>query len=277
MTCTPQVLAIIAGKGTYPLELAASAKRQGVSRIVAVAFKKETDSGIESLVDEVHWVPLGRLQDVLDVLERCDAKCAVMAGQLSPTALFRVRLDGRALALLKRLRARNAETIFGAVGEELRQIGVELLPAHVFMESNMIAPGVLTSRKPNEQEQADIELGLNVAKTISGLNIGQTVIVKEGTVLAVEALEGTDEAIERAGRLGGEGCVIVKVAKAQQDMRFDIPVVGKHTVKMLKAIGASVLAVEARRCIFLDRDKVVGEANKLGIAIAAVEVLDSDE
>ncbi len=267
----PDSLAIIAGNGSYPTQLAKSARHQGVSRLFAVAFKKETEGAIAEVVDEVAWVRLGSLQDLLGAIQKSGIKHAVMAGQLTPTSLYHVRFDTRALALLSRLKERNAHSIFGAVAEELLQIGVQLLPAHMFMQTSMLQPGLITKRPPTEQEQSDILLGRRVAKATSSLNVGQTVVIKEGTILAVEAFEGTDDTIKRAAKLGGPGVVVVKVAKPGHDMRFDIPVVGRHTIKLLKKTRASVLAVEAGRTILLDRDKVVAEADKLGITLTAVE------
>lgn len=267
----PQSLGIIAGNGVYPILLAESARRQGVKRLFAVAFKKETDRAIEKRVDRTQWVSLGQLGAMLEAFKASGVKHAVMAGQITPTHLFRIRMDKRMFALLRRLETRNAETIFSAVADELRAVGVELLAASRFMESHMPEPGVITSRAPTEEERKDIELGLGVARVTSGLDIGQTVIVKQGTILAVEAFEGTDAAIKRAGKLGGPGAVVVKAAKPGHDMRFDIPVIGLHTIKLLKKIKAAALAVEAGRTILLERDKIVESANETGLSVIAVE------
>ena len=272
----PEALGIIAGKGVYPRLLADSARKQGVKRLVAVAFRKETDPVLEKYVDQVYWLYLGQLNALLDAIRASGVKQVVMAGQITPTHLFRLRMDASMLSLLARLRVRNAETIFGAVGDELKKIGVELRPASLFMEQAMPEAGQLSRRPPTEQEMTDIALGLKVAKTTSGLDIGQTVVIKNGTILAVEAFEGTDAAIARAGELGGSGVVVVKVAKRGHDMRFDIPVVGEHTMKSLRRIKAAVLAVEARRTILLDRDVVMAEANRQNLCVMAVAVDDSE-
>ncbi len=271
----PTALGMIAGKGVYPLELARSARAQGVKRLFAVAFKGETERSLEKLVDEVRWLYVGQLEAMLEAFRASGVNRAVMVGQITPTHLFRVRPDRAMLNLLGSLKQRNAETIFTAVGNELRKVGVELSPASLFMESAMPEPGQLSARAPDADEQADIELGLEVAKATSGLDIGQTVIIKRGTVLAVEAFEGTDEAILRAGKVGGKGGVVVKVAKRGHDMRFDIPVVGMHTFKILKKAGISTLAVEAGRTILLERDRLIVEADRLGIAFTAVPTEDS--
>jgi UDP-2,3-diacylglucosamine hydrolase len=267
----PEALAIIAGKGAYPRVLAQSARAQGIRRLAVLAFRGETDPVIETLADEVRWIHVGQLGAFFDALQGFGIRDAVMAGQITPSNLFRVRMDGPMLKLLARLPVRNAETIFGAAGEELRARGIELRPASLFMEGAMPPPGRLGARAPTEAEQADIALGFRVAKTTSGLDIGQTVVLKAGTILAVEAFEGTDEAIRRGGELGGPGVVVVKTAKASHDMRFDIPVVGEHTLRVLRRVKAAALAVEAGRTILLDRGALVAAADEIGLAFVAVD------
>ena len=267
----PDTLGIIAGKGVYPRTLAKSARAQGVKKIIAVAFRKETDPVVEKVADQVHWMAVGELGKLLDAFERSGVHHVVMAGQITPTHLFRVRVDKTMRELLRNLERRNADTIFSAVGDALRDRGIELGPASMFMEQAMPGPGVLTRLKPNEQIESDIQLGLDVAKTTSGLEIGQTVVIKEGTILAVEAFEGTDKAIKRAGKLGGAGSVVVKVAKAGHDMRFDIPVIGLRTLKSLKRAKAAALALEAHRTIILEQDKVIEQADRQGLCITVVQ------
>jgi DUF1009 family protein len=268
----PQTLGLIAGKGAYPRLLAESAKRQGVAHVFAVAFRKETDPVIERHADRVAWIHLGQFGRMLDALRQSGVKHAVMAGQITPTHLFRLRLDAKAVELLRRLTVRNAETIFGAVGAELQALGIDLLPASSFMEAHMPPAGVLSRRGPTEGERRDIEMGLRAARMTSGLDIGQTVVVKNGTILAVEAFEGTDAAIRRAAKLGGPGLVVVKVPKRGHDMRFDIPVVGVETMKLLRKVKAAALAVQAGRAILLEREKVVAAADAMGLCLIAVNV-----
>jgi len=268
----PESFALIAGKGVYPLLLARSARRQGVKRIFAIAFRHETDPAIGDLVDDIRWLPLGRFAAMLAALKESGMTCAVLAGLIAPTHLFRIQPDAKALALLRALPRKNAHTIFGAVAEELGRIGLHVLPASLFMEDHMPAAGVLSRRPPDPAERRDIELGLHVADLTSGLNIGQTVVVKDGTVLAVEAFEGTDETIRRGGRLGGPGAVVVKVAKRGHDMRFDIPAIGLTTLKELRKIKARALAVQEGRAILLERDKVVAAADRMGLCLTAVPV-----
>ena len=264
-------LLVIAGKDDYPLLLAQSAREQGVRRLVAIAFRGETQRAIARYADEVRWLHLGQMRPFMDALAQSGIRHAVMAGQITPTSLFNVRFDREAWTLLSGLKERNAHTIFGAIGDRIRSLGIELLPAYLFMESSMPAPGLIGTRRPTEPERADIELGLRVAKAVSGIEIGQTVVVKNGTILAVEAFEGTDATIQRAGRLGGRGIVVVKVAKQGHDMRFDIPVIGERTLKTLRKARAAVLAVEARRTLLLDRARLSRFADARGLCLIAVE------
>ncbi len=271
---TPTFLIIIAGKGVYPRLLAESARAQGVQRIFALAFYGETHPDIARYTDRATWVKVGRLTDFLEALRSFrseGADHAVMVGQITPTLLFHARPDKAMFALIRDLKKRNAETICGAVGEAIAAIGIQLQPAHLFMESAMPEPGVLSAAAPDQRQSEDIALGLLAARAVSELDIGQTVVVKAGTILAVEAFEGTDRTILRASRLGGRGCVVVKVAKQNHDMRFDIPVVGLRTMKTLKKARAAVLALEARRTILLEREAIIRTANRLGLVLTAVE------
>ena len=268
-------IGILAGKGDYPLQLAQSARAQGVKKIFAIAFRHETDRAIARYVDEVHWLYLGQFGAVRDAFQSRGIKVAVMAGQITPTHLFSLRFDKFTLDVLARLKHRNAHTIYGLACDELQAVGVELMPAHLFMEKAMPEAGLIAGRAPTEAELADIQFGLKVAKITSGIEIGQTVVVKDGTILAVEAYEGTDETILRAGRLGNGGAVVVKVAKKGHDMRFDIPIVGLRTMKALRKSKTSVLAVEAKRTILLEWDKLTAEANRLGICMIAMDTEDS--
>ncbi|MDR0994513.1 MAG: UDP-2,3-diacylglucosamine diphosphatase LpxI [Verrucomicrobiota bacterium] len=271
----PDILGVIAGRGSYPWQLARSAHAQGVKRVVAFAFRHETSWMIERFADEVVWLHLGQLGALLDVVKERGIHKIVMAGQIKPTRLFSLRLDARALSILKTLKTKNAHTIFGAIADELKQVGTELLPAYCFMETEMPQAGVIGGRPPDAREVADIRLGAEVAKVTSGLEIGQSVVIKDGTILAVEGFEGTDETILRAGRLGGRGAVVVKVAKQGHDMRFDIPIIGTRTFKMLKKARISCLAVEAKRTILLEREKLVEEADRLGMAFVAFHTVEN--
>lgn len=269
----PETLGLIAGRGSYPLQLCRSAHAQGVKKVVAFAFRHETAWAIDRAADEVHWLYLGQLKALLDAVQAAGITRIVMAGQIKPTRLFSLRLDRLALSLLAKLPERNAHTLFGTIADQLAGVGATLLPASCFMETEMPGPGLLSARAPDDREMADIRLGAHVAKVASALDIGQTIVVKEGTILAVEGFEGTDQTILRAGKLGGKdgGAVVVKVAKPGHDMRFDIPIIGTRTFKMLKKAKASCLAVEAGKAILLERETIIAEANRLGMAFLAFD------
>lgn len=264
-------LILIAGKGAYPVELARSARSQGVTKIVAVAFKGETRKELEAVVDEIRWMYVGELENFRKVFRVFGIPQAVMAGQITPSNLFNARLDKAMREMLKSLPRKNADTIFGAIGEELNKLGVELLPAHQFMQANLVTAGILTELQPTEEQQKDILQGLELAKCCAKLQAGQSVAVKQGTVIAVEGFEGTDQMILRAGKVGGEGCVIVKAAQVRHDMRWDIPVVGMTTVKNLKKAKCDCLAMEAGKVILLEKDKVVNAADAAGICLVVME------
>ena len=272
-THNPSEIILLAGRGVYPIEFAMAARSAGIRMIFALGFTRETDTRLAKLVDEMKWVRMGQLQKALDIIGSYGIKHAVMVGQIAPRHLFSLLcMDAKVIKLLRKLKAKNAETIFGALAAELKTCDVTLIPAHSFMDSAMPKPGQLGGRLPTESELADIELGKKVAKTISGLDIGQTVIIKNGTVIAVEDFDGTDKAIIRAGKIAGSGSVVVKAAKFGHDMRFDIPVVGTRTFKMLKKAKASVLAVEAGKTILLERSKLVDLAIKQNVAFTAWEL-----
>jgi hypothetical protein len=264
-------LALIAGRADYPLLLACAARARGVQRIVAIAFKGETRREIEQVVDEVIWSHAGSLGGLLAALKQSGAKQAVMAGQINPKNLFHVRMDKALINLLKSLPVKNAHTIFGGIIAEIEKTGIQLLPASSFMQDYMPTAGLLTQREPDAREQNDISIGRRVVKETSHLDIGQTVVVKEGMILAVEAFEGTDRAIRRGGKLGGRGAVVVKVPKVGHDMRFDIPIIGKWTLRSLKKAKASCLAIEAGGAILLHKDELIAQADAMGLAITVLE------
>jgi len=271
MNTIPETLALIAGRADYPLLLARTARARGVKKIIAIAFKGETSREIEQVTDDVAWIHAGQLAPLLDALKNSGARHAVMAGQVSPKILFFFRMDKALHNLLKSLPVKNAHTIFGAITKEIERAGLELLPASSFMQDYMPSAGCLTVRAPDARELTDIEIGRRVIKDTSHLDIGQTVVVKEGTILAVEAFEGTDQAIRRGGKLGGKGAVVIKVPKAGHDMRFDIPVIGANTLKSIKKAKASCLAIEAGGAILLHKDDLVAQANAMGLAITVLE------
>lgn len=260
-------LFLIAGSGEYPRLLAASARQSGVDRIVMASFEGETPAETEHLADEVVRMKVGQLGKLIDAAKKSGASRAIMAGQIAPGNLFNLRPDLRALVLLARLKERNAETLFGAVAEELAAAGLTLLPATTYMEQHLAENGHLAGPRLKPRHLADLAFGLRIAKETSRLDIGQTVVVKNGTVLAVEAFEGTNEAIRRGGQLGRGGALVVKVSKPAQDMRFDVPVIGTTTLEVAASAGIRAFGVEAGTTLLLNRDKVAAAAAAAGISI----------
>jgi DUF1009 family protein len=265
----PEILGIIAGNGVYPRLLAESARKAGVNKIVAAAFTGETDPVLQQHVDVLEWMRVGQLNRLLKFFRRENIHYAVMAGQIAPKNLFDLRPDWKALMLLGKLKERNAESIFVAVAEELANVDVELLPATTFLEDSLASSGLIAGPMLPRQEQEDVDLGWKMAKEIARLDIGQTVIVKNGTVVAVEALEGTNDAIKRGGALAREGAIMVKVAKPNQDMRFDVPVIGVETIRIAAEANLRVIAIEAGKTLLLERDAIVDLANRSKISIVA--------
>jgi DUF1009 family protein len=267
----PDVLGIIAGNGRYPFLMAEAARKHGVKKLVIAGFSGETAPEMEPLADEFTWLRVGQLGALCRFFQDRQVGQAVMVGQIAPKNLFDLRPDLKAVVLLAKLKERNAESIFGAIAGELKKAGVELLPATTFLEDDLPAPGPIAGPALSRQERADVELGFRVAKEISRMDIGQSVVVKKGTVVAVEAFEGTDAAMERGGRLGKGGVVLVKVSKPNQDFRFDVPVIGTRTLERAREAGVRVVACEARRTLLLDRGPVVDLAERWGISLFAVD------
>ncbi len=264
-----ETLGIIAGSRSLPLLLAKQARAMGVKKLVAVAFEGETDESISSLVDEVVWVKVGQLSKMISAFTNNGVKHCVMAGQVAPKNLFDLRPDLRAMGLLLRLKKKNAHTIFGAIADELKKDGVELIEATPWLKTFMPSKDFLIGPKLSEEQKSDIEFGFSIAKEVSKFDIGQTVVVKNGTVLAVEGFEGTDKCLARGGELAGKdgGAVAVKVAKAGHDMRFDIPCIGAQTLETCAAARISVLAFEAGKSLVLEKEACAKLAAKSKITL----------
>ncbi|MCS1407374.1 MAG: hypothetical protein M2R45_00532 [Verrucomicrobia subdivision 3 bacterium] len=251
-------LGIIAGSRSLPLEIARLARAGGVGRLVAVGFEGETDSALEDLVDEITYVRVGQLSKMIRAFKRFGITQCVMGGQIAPKNLFNVRPDLRAAALLLRLKEKNAHTIFGGIADELKKDGIELIRATPWLSSLMPGAGFLIGPRLLTDQQEDLAFGLRLAKAVSRLEIGQSVVVKRGVVLAVEGFEGTDRCLRRGGELAGKkgGAVAVKVAKEDHDMRFDIPCIGVSTIEACLDSSVEVLGIEAGRVIVLERDAI---------------------
>jgi DUF1009 family protein len=265
-------LGLIAGNRSLPLEFARQARAAGVKRLVAVAVEKETDPALAALVDEIIWLKVGQLSKMIAAFADRGVKQCVMVGQIAPKHLFDLRPDLRAMSLLFRLKEKNAHTIFGAVADELKKDGVELIEATPWLRPLMPGAGFHLGPKLSEGQCADVEFGFRIAKEISRLEIGQLAVVKNGTVLAVEGFEGTDQCLARGGELAGRdgGAVAVKVAKPNHDMRFDIPCIGSQTLEACARAGVSVLALEAGKTLLLEREACESLAKKGKISLTTV-------
>ncbi len=264
-------LLIIAGAGAYPSLLARGARAAGVQRIVMLALRGHTARAVRRDADEVECFGLGETERILAWIESLGIQEVMLAGQIRPAALFLSRFDRLARRLLQGLPVKSAHSIFGAVAELLEAHGLKVLPASTYMGAYLPAPGVLGSRAPDAREAKDIGHGQRAALALGQVDVGQTVVVKDGMVLAVEAFEGTNATIRRAARLGGRGAVVVKTARNGHDMRFDIPVIGAGTLPVLRRAGIRALAFQARRTILLDRERVIAAANRQNMALVALE------
>jgi DUF1009 family protein len=262
-------LGIIAGNGVYPRLLTDAARKAGIKKIIAAAFTGETDPALAQHVDLIEWMRVGQLNRLLKCFSEHKVHHAIMAGQIAPKNLFDLRPDLRALLLLGKLKERNAESIFAAIADELAKIDVELLPATTFLEDSLAPSGLIAGAKLSRREEEDVDLGWKIAKEIARLDIGQTVVVKKGAVLAVEAFEGTNEAIRRGSALAREGAVMIKIAKPNQDIRFDVPVIGVDTIRVAAEANLRVIAVEAGKTLLLERDAIVALAGRSKISIVA--------
>jgi DUF1009 family protein len=268
----PSTLGVVAGNGFYPRTLIEGARKQNPQiRIIAIAFIDETLPDIEELADEVEWFRVGQVTKPFEFFKKHHVKEAVMVGQLAPKNLFNLRPDLRALFLLAKLKHRNAETIFGIVAEEAERNGIKVLPATVYMDDNMPKQGHIAGPKPKDRQLEDAQYGMEIAKEVSRLDIGQSVVVRHGTVLAVEGFEGTNECIRRGGMLGrGKEITLVKVSKPNHDMRFDVPVVGVQTIQTCHEAGVNQIVIEAGKTILLQKDEVIELCRKFKISLHAL-------
>ena len=264
------VIGIIAGNGIYPETFLAGARKAGVRRVAACAFEDETKPDLAAKVEAIEWVRVGQLSKMIKFFKREGVKHCVMVGQIAPKNLFDLRPDFRTLIMLARVKRRNAETLFGAIGEELAKDGIELLPATTFLEDLIPQAGHVAGPPLKKRRLEDVEYGFGIAKESSRLDIGQTVVVKNGTVLAVEAFEGTNECVKRGGAMGRGNATMVKVSKPDQDMRFDVPVVGPETISHAAAAGVDAIGVEAGKTLILGREEVIRLCQTLKVSLVAV-------
>jgi hypothetical protein len=262
-----EILGLIAGGGRFPLMVADSAKKQG-HRIVAVAHCGETDPALADRVEDIVWINLGQFGQLISALKKHSVRRALMAGTIAKQRMFsRIRPDFKGLTLLSKLAIFHDDGILRSVAKELEKEGIHIVSSTFCMPDLLAPPGCLTKKRPTKEEKEDIQFGFMVAKELGRLDIGQCVVVRRKTVLALEAMEGTDETILRGGKLAKEKAVVIKASKPNQDLRFDIPSVGLKTVEVMSKVRASVLAVEAGKTLIFDKSIMVEFANNARISI----------
>lgn len=272
------VIGLIAGSGRFPFEFVKGAKEAG-NRVVVVGHRGETMAELEKEVDSFTWIRVGELGKIITFFKREKVTHAVMAGGIDRVRLFGgVKLDGRGAKLLARLRSTKDDVIMRGIAEELLSEGIEIVSCTTFMKESMAPLGLMTRAAPSLEEEQDIRVGQEAIRAMSCQHIGQLVVVRDGVIVAVEAVEGTDRCISRGGSLGGKGTVVVKCAKTTQDMRFDVPTVGEKTIRSMIEARARVLALEAGRCLIIDRETVLDLANRHKISIIGYPPLaESDQ
>lgn len=264
-------IGLIAGKGQFPLLVAQAARQQGAA-IIAVAHQGETDPALASLVAELHWIHVGQLGQIIRIFKTAGVRQAVMAGGISRGRLFReFRPDWRALNVIRRAGAGQDDRLLRAVADELAQAGITIAPSTLFLSDLLATPGQLSRRSPTSAELADINLGIQAAKALGRLDIGQCAVVRRQVVVALETVEGTDTTIRRGGELAGPGVVVVKVSKPRQDLRFDVPAVGLDTIDTMREVKAAVLALEAGKTLIFDRPEMLRAADQANIAVWGLE------
>jgi DUF1009 family protein len=262
-----QTIGLIAGGGQFPLMIVEAARERGL-RVIAVAHLGETDPSLSERVDEIAWIKLGQLGQLIKVFRKNRVGKALMAGTINKRRMFdNVRPDLKGLSLISKLAVFHDDDILGAVARELDRQGIEIVSSTTFLPELLAPLKCFTKRKPGRSEKEDIEFGWAVAKELGRLDIGQCVVVKKKTVLALEAIDGTDETILRGGRIAKEKAVVVKVSKPQQDLRFDVPSVGLETVKAMSQVKAAVLAIEAGKTLMFDKQEMISYADKANISI----------
>jgi UDP-2,3-diacylglucosamine hydrolase len=269
-TTSPSGWGLIAGNGRFPMLVLEGARNQGIEMAV-IALKEEASSELASSAKRLHWVSLGELSKAIDLMHQEGVTQAVMAGQVKHSKIFSsIRPDWKLAKLLFSLPRKNTDALIGAIARVLEDEGIRLVDSTMFLKPLLPEVGVLTRRAPDQREAADIQYGLSVARQIAAMDIGQTVVISDRACVAVEAMEGTDETVNRAARIAnGKPLVVVKVSKPGQDMRFDVPVIGLPTIEHMKSAGATALALDAGRTLLFDRVQLIAQADASGIAIQA--------
>jgi hypothetical protein len=264
-------IGIIAGTGDLPRIIARDARERGF-KVFTIALENLASPDLSRVSDEIKWINVGKLGELIDTLKELDVKEAIMAGKVSKTLLYKSKItpDLRAVKLLFSRQAKSDDSILNAITRELEKEGIHVIDTTAFSPHLLTPEGVLTDDPPTMDEWKDIEFGWKIAKEIGRLDIGQTIVVKGQAVMAVEAIEGTDEAILRGGKLSGEGAVVIKVSKPHQDMRLDVPVIGMNTLKSMIEVRARVIAVEAHKSMIINRERLIKEAEESGISVVGI-------
>lgn len=263
-------IGLIAGNNRFPFLVAEEIKKSG-DAVICVALKEEADPELEKVCDKTFWLSVGKFQKIIDAFKNEGVTTAIMAGQVKHVKIYSaISMDWRAVKIMGSLINKKTDTILKTIADEFEKDGITLMPSHSYLTHLLPEKGIIVGKKLSSDENREVEFGFKIAKGIAGFDIGQTVVVKDRSVLAVESVEGTDECIKRAYKLGGENSVVVKVAKPNQDFRFDVPVIGTNTVDTLKENKVRAMAIEAGVTLILDKEEVVKKAKDAGVTIIAV-------
>ncbi|OQY45599.1 MAG: hypothetical protein B6240_08525 [Desulfobacteraceae bacterium 4572_87] len=270
MTTPDKIIGLIAGGGQFPLLVADAARKQG-TRVVAVAHHGETDADLSNKVDEIVWIKLGQLGQLIKTFKKFGVTKALMAGSIAKKKMFEMRPDLKGLAIMSKLAIFHDDDILRSVTSEFAKDGIEIVSSTLFLPELLTPEGCLTKRQPTKSQWTDIHFGWKIAKELGRLDIGQSVVVRKKTVLALEAIDGTDATILRGGAIAREKAVVVKVSKPRQDLRFDVPCVGMETISVMSRVKSAVLAVEAGRTLMFDKQEMIQAADREKIAVVAIE------
>ncbi|MDR3306393.1 MAG: UDP-2,3-diacylglucosamine diphosphatase LpxI [Endomicrobium sp.] len=263
-------IGLIAGNNRFPFLVAEEIKRSG-DRVICIALKEEADSDLEKICDKTYWLSVGKFQKIIDALKSENVKTVITAGQVKHVKIYSaISMDFRAIKVMGSLINKKTDTILKTIADEFEKDGMHLIVSHAYLKHLLAPKGLIAGKKLSSDENKDVEFGYKIAKDISGFDIGQTVVVKDKSVLAVESVEGTDECIKRAYALGGANSIVVKVAKPNQDFRFDVPVIGLNTINTLKENKVRAIAIESGVTLMLDKDEAIEKAKKLGTTIIGI-------
>jgi DUF1009 family protein len=263
-------IGLISGNNRFPFLVAEEIKKNG-NRVICIALKEEANPELEKVCDKIYWLSVGKFQEIIDALKNENVKTVIMAGQVKHVTIYSViGMDWRAIKVMGSLVNKKTDTILKTIADEFEKDGMHLIPSHTYLMSLLAPKGLISGKKLSLDENKDIEFGYKIAKGIASFDVGQTVVVKDRSVLAVESVEGTDECIKRAYKLGGENSIVIKVAKPNQDFRFDVPVIGADTIDILKESKTRAMAIEAGVTLMLDKDEIIEKARKAGVTILGI-------